>query len=417
MPFRLLAVLMMATFCAHASAGNWPAWRGPDATGISSDTGLAVHWGATKNIRWKVPLAEPCNSTPIVWGNQVFMTQGLDGGKRRALMALNRLTGEVLWQQEVQCSVEETTHRQNPSCSASPVTDGNVVYANFTSGGVLACRLDGKPLWRRDLGAVLSRWGNGGSPVIHGNLLIVFHGPGQPSILYGLDRRTGKTVWTSQEMAINSRVFGSWSTPVIVKVGSRQEMIMPLPGGEIGGPGWFKGYDPASGKTLWQVDGLGNEVYAMPIVGDGGRIVVGVSGHNGPTMAVRPGGNGNATKTHRLWTTDSRNPQRVGSGIIHNGHLFLADANGVLQCLQADSGELIYRERLAGNLWGSVLLADGRLYVSNLEGDTFVVKAAAEFELIAKNSVGEPTYAALAAAHGDLFLRTHQHLYCIGGGN
>ena len=192
---------------------------------------------------------------------------------------------------------------------------------------------------------------------------------------------------------------------------------MPLPGEKIGGPGWFKGYDPTSGKTLWQVDGLGNEVYAMPIVGVAGRIIVGVSGHNGPTMAIRAGGSGNATETHRLWTTENKNPQRVGSGIIYDGHLFLADANGVLQCLQADTGDVIYRERLAGNLWGSVLLADRRLYISNLEGDTFVVKASAEFELIAKNSIDEPTYAALAPAHGDLFLRTHQHLYCIGGGN
>ena len=422
MPIRILTVLILATLGAQASAENWPAWRGADGTGISSETGLPVRWSSSQNIRWKIPLVEPCNATPIVWGDQVFLTQGLDGGKRRALIALNRTTGKKLWQEEVDCEVKETTHGQNPPCSASPVTDGKVVYANFASAGILACRLDGKRLWHRDLGPVLSRWGNGGSPIIHDNLLIVFHGPGKPSILYGLDRATGKTVWTAPETAINSPVFGSWSTPVIVKSGTRDgsptrtEMIMPLPGEKIGGPGLFKGYDPDSGKTLWQVDGLGNEVYAMPIIGNGGRIIVGVSGHNGPTMAIRPGGTGNATETHRLWKTEKKNPQRVGSGIIHDGYLFLADANGVLQCLKADTGEIVYRERLGGNLWGSILLADGRLYVSNLEGDTFVVKASPEFELIAKNSIGETTYAALAPAHGDLFLRTHRHLYCISTG-
>ncbi len=413
---RLVAVCVFVTATIPAVADNWPAWRGADGSGISSETKLPVKWSPTDNIRWKLPLPEACNSTPIVWDDQIFLTQGLDGGKRRALMGLDRSTGKVRWQQEVACSVKETTHRQNPPCSASAITDGKVVYANFASGGVLACSLDGKKLWHRELGPVLSRWGNGGSPILYGDLLIVFHGPGTPSILYGLNRETGETVWTSEETAINSPIFGSWSTPVVVRSGNRDEVVMPYPGGKIGGPGWFKGYDPANGKALWQIDGLGNEVYAMPIVGAGGKIIVGVSGHNGPTMAIRPGGSGNVTATHRLWRTETKNPQRVSSGVIHDGHLFLADATGILQCLKADTGELVYRERLGGNLWGSILLANDRLYVTSLEGDTFVVSASPEFELISKNSIGEATYAALAPAHSELYLRTHQHLYCISSG-
>jgi outer membrane protein assembly factor BamB len=413
---RLLAVCVFMTVTIPAMADNWPAWRGADGSGISSETKLPVKWSSTDNIRWKLPLPEACNSTPIVWDNQIFLTQGLDGGKRRALIALDRGTGKIQWQQEVACSVEETTHRQNPSCSASAITDGKVVYANFASGGILACSLDGKKLWHRELGPVLSRWGNGGSPILYGDLLIVFHGPGTPSILYGLNRETGETVWTSEETAINSPIFGSWSTPVVVRSGDHDELVMPYPGGKIGGPGWFKGYDPANGKSLWQIDGLGNEVYAMPIIGAGGKIIVGVSGHNGPTMAIRPGGSGNVTETHRLWRTETKNPQRVSSGVIHDGHLFLADATGILQCLKVDTGELVYRERLGGNLWGSILLANGRLYVTSLEGDTFVISASPKFELISKNSIGEATYAALAPAHSELYLRTHQHLYCISSG-
>ena len=272
--------------------------------------------------------------------------------------------------------MEETSHGQNPPCSSSPVTDGKVVYANFASGGVLACTVDGRRLWHRDLGPVLSRWGNGGSPLLYGNLLIVFHGPGTPSILYGLDRQSGRTVWAAEETPINSPVFGSWSTPVVVRSGNRDELVMPLPGEKIGGPGCFKGYDPANGKTLWQIDGLGNEVYAMPILDADGEIIVGVSGHNGPTMAIRPGGSGNAADSHRLWRTETKNPQRVSSGVICEGHLFLADATGILQCLKAKTGEPVYQERLGGNLWGSILLADAKLYVSNLEGTTYVVRAA-----------------------------------------
>lgn len=414
MRIQFLILCAVSSLTVPALAENWPAWRGADGTGISREKGLPVKWSGSENIRWKTPLAEPCNSTPIIWDDRVFLTQGLEQGKRRALLALDRKTGKVLWQQEVPCDVEETTHAQNPPCSASPITDGKVVYANFASGGVLACTLDGKRLWHRELGPVLSRWGNGGSPVLYGNLVIVFHGPGTPSILYGLDRESGRTVWSSEETPINSPVFGSWSTPVVVRGEARDELVMPLPGGKVGGEGWFKGYDPASGKALWQIDGLGNEVYAMPILDTAGKVIVGVSGHNGPTLAIRPGGMGNVTETHRLWRTEVKNPQRVGSGIIHDEHLFLADATGVIQCLKVKTGEPVYQERLGGNLWGSILLADGKLYVSNLEGDTYVVRAGPKFELLAKNSVGEPTYAALAPAHGELFLRTHTHLYCIG---
>ncbi|TXT26706.1 MAG: hypothetical protein FD138_2823, partial [Planctomycetota bacterium] len=138
---RQLLVLVGLCGVAHlisdsASADNWPAWRGTDGTGISRETGLPLKWSSTESIRWKVQLAEPCNSTPIVWNDHVFLTQGLDKGKRRALMALERKTGKTLWQQEVTCDVEETSHGQNPPCSASPVTDGKVVFANFASGGI-----------------------------------------------------------------------------------------------------------------------------------------------------------------------------------------------------------------------------------------------------------------------------------------
>lgn len=395
-------------------AENWPAWRGADGTGISRERHLPVRWSATSNIRWKVPLAEPCNSTPIVWENRVFLTQGLDGGKRRALITLDRRTGDELWRRELACATEETSHRQNPPCSSSPVTDGKAVYAHFASAGVIACDFEGKQLWHRDLGPVLHRWGNGGSPVLYKDLLILFHGPGEPSFLVALDKKTGETVWKSDEVAINSPIFGSWSTPVLVHAGQRDELIMPLPGEKIGSPGWMKAYDPASGKPLWRCDGLGNEVYAAPIIGTEGDLVVGISGHNGPLMAIRPGGSGDVTESHRLWRTDKQIPQRVGSGVIHDGHLYLADATGTAECLDAKTGEVVWKERLGGNLWGSILLADDKLYVSNLEGDTFVLRAAPKFELLETNPLGEPIYAAPVPGNGELLLRTYRHLYCIG---
>jgi hypothetical protein len=408
------ALVLVVLLGAGLRADNWPAWRGPLARGVSAEKDLPTSWGPGKNVRWKTPLPGPGNSTPIVWGQRVFLTQALDGGKRRAIVAFDRASGKEVWRQAVPCDVAETSHPQNPPCSGSPVTDGQAVYAHLASAGVLACDLAGNKLWHRDLGPLLHRWGNGTSPILYQDLLIVFHGPGQPTFLIALDKRTGQTVWKKEETAINSPIFGSWSTPIVVRVGQRDEMILPLPGDRIGGEGLFKAYDPATGKELWHAWGLGNEVYAMPVVSEQADLVVGICGHNGPMMAVRTGGSGDVTQSHRLWRQAGKNPQRVGSGVIHDGHLFIADADGFAQCLEARTGKVVWKERLGGKLWGSLLLADGKLYVSNLEGQTFVLAAGPQFRLLARNDLSEPLYAAPAVSNGALFLRTHQHLWCIG---
>lgn len=407
----VLVTILLASFSVRAE--NWPHWRGPGANGISKETGVPVTWTDVKNIKWKYALPEPGNSTPIVWDNHVFLAQALDGGKRRALLAIDRREGKLLWQQELPCDAKETTHKQNPPCSASPVTDGSAVYVDFASAGVAAYDFKGKQLWHRDLGPVLHRWGNGSSPILYKDMLVVFHGPGEPAFLTALDKKTGATIWKTPETAINSPIFGSWSTPVIVRVDGRDQMIFPLPGDKIGDEGEFKGYDPDTGKELWRCKGLGNEVYAMPVISPAGDMIVGISGHNGPLMAIRPGGRGDTTATNQLWRAAGKNPQRIGSGIIHEGRLYIADAPGMVECLDAKTGEPLWKERLAGNLWGSLLLADGKLYVSNIEGETFVLAAGAKFELLARNNIPEPTYAAPAVSQGSLFLRTHQHLYCI----
>ncbi len=404
--------ILIAAAATTLPAENWPAWRGPNASGVSDERDLAITWSQTENVRWKTPLAGPGNSTPVVWGDRLFLTQSLNGGRTRALVAIDRSSGKKLWQHEVACSVAETSHPDNPPCSGSAATDGTAVYAHFASAGVVACDFAGKELWHRELGPVLHKWGNGTSPVIYKNLLIVYQGPGEPTFITALDKRTGKTVWEKKEPGINSPVFGSWSTPVVITAGGRDELIMPLPGDRVGGDGEFKAYDPLTGEELWRCIGLGTEVYAMPIVSAARDLVIGISGHNGPTMAVRPGGRGDVTDTHRLWRTAS-NPQRIGSGVLHDGHLFLADADGFAECLDARSGERVWKERLGGKLWGSMLLADGKLYVTNLEGQTFVLAASTQFELIAKNDIGERTYAALAVSQGELLLRTYENLYCI----
>ena len=414
--YKILLLVAFAIMPGRALvAENWPSWRGADGRGISNEENLPVRWNATDHVRWKVRLPESGNSTPIIWEDRVFLTQAMDGGVRRALICFDRTSGEKQWQREVLCSTMETTHRQNPPCSGSPTTDGKAVYAHFASAGVVAYDFQGQLLWQRNLGSLLHRWGNGSSPVLYGDQLIVYHGPGEPTRIVSLDKNTGETIWTSEEIGINSPIFGSWSTPLILRVGDHDELIQPLPGSGIGETGWMRGYDPTNGKILWQCEGLGNEVYAMPVAGPSGKIVVGISGHNGPTMAVRVGGKGEVTSTHRLWRTETKNPQRIGTGIIHEGLLYISNANGLFECLDVETGTVVWRQRLGGNLWGSIVMGDGNLYVGNLEGDTFVLRSGSKFELLSRNSVQEESYAALAISQGDVFLRTYEHLYCISG--
>src|SRR5207249_3913349 len=161
-------------------ADNWPAWRGPRGDGTSTERNLPLKWSATENVRWKAALPEAGNSTPIVWGEHVFLTQALDNGKRRAVIAIDRKDGKKLWQSEVARDVAEPAHTPTPPCSASPVTDGEAVFAWFASAGVVAYDFQGKQLWQRDLGPIKSRWGNGSSPILYNDMLVLFHGPGEP---------------------------------------------------------------------------------------------------------------------------------------------------------------------------------------------------------------------------------------------
>jgi outer membrane protein assembly factor BamB len=396
--FIALAVTLSTT--APLIASNWPAWRGADGTGRSAERNLPVSWSPTENVTWKTPLPGEGNSTPITWDNRVFVTCPVDRGKVRRLICLDRNTGKIIWKHDVSFPQKETTHRDNPFCSGSPTTYGKQVYASFGSAGVLACDFEGHVAWHRKLGKLTHVFGQATTPVLYKNLVIVHRGPGDKTHLVALDRKTGKTVWDTPEFAKNNNLYGSWSTPLIVRVGNHDELIVTMPR-EI------KGYDPNTGKELWKCGGLGTEIYTMPTVGNG--LVVGISGHQGPAICVKLGGRGDLTDSNRLWLTP-KNHQRVGSGVIVGKYLYLSNATGIAQCIEARSGKVVWAQRL----WGTMLAADGRLYVSNKEGDIFVLAASPKFKLLARNRMAEHMKAAVAPSDGQLFVRTYKTLYCIG---
>nr|MDQ3621595.1 PQQ-like beta-propeller repeat protein [Verrucomicrobiota bacterium] len=378
-----------------------------------------VRWSATENVKWKAPLPERGNSTPIVWEDRVFLTQAV--GARRTVLCLNRKDGQVLWQAGPTYEAREESHRTNSYCSASPVTDGERVIAWFGSAGLHCFGLDGKELWKVDLGRHHHEWGYASSPVLHGDLCFLNFGPGERTFLAAFDKRSGKEVWRVDPPRLEAKertdgfagkdggVVGSWSTPLLVKAGPRQELVMTWPEKIVA-------YEPATGKELWRCDGLNPLIYTSPIAGEG--VIVGMGGYLGSTVAVPAGGSGDVTR-QRLWQK-IRDKEHIGAGVITGGHIYILNTPGTAQCLELRTGEVKWEQRLTGpsgrsESWSSMVLAGDRIYVLNQGGDTLVVRAAPKFELLAANGIErELTNASHAVSDGELFIRTHQHLWCIG---
>lgn len=395
---------------ANLQADDWPAWRGPRGDGHCLDTGYPLEWSATKNVRWKVPLPGPGNSTPVICGQRVFVSCASNAGQVRSLICFQRDAGSSLWQQDVEYTEEEPSHTNNPYCSASPVTDGERVIVWHGSAGLYAYDVDGTRLWHRDLGKFEHVWGNCSSPLIHGDLVILNAGPGLNAYLTAVDKHTGTDVWrrdfpdmVSQEI---DELRGSWSTPVIASLGGRDLLLVSL-------PLRLHALDPLTGSDIWSCEGLGKVSYTSPLPSE--EAIVAMSGYHGPAMGVKPGGNGDVTSTHRLWIHEEAPPQRVGAGVIVKDCVYILNEPGIAWCIDLLTGEILWKQRLStAPSWSSACYADGRLYVNDLEGTTFVLQPdESECIVLARNELGEQMRASLAFSQGQIFARTYQHLFCL----
>jgi len=351
----------------------------------------------------------------------VFVAQAIEKANRRALMCFDRAQGKLLWQTGVTHKEPEETHEDNPYCSASPVTDGERVIVWHGSAGVWCYDLSGKELWHRDLGPQKHDWGYAASPVLHNDLCFVHFGPGERTFLIALNKKTGETIWkvdlppmqppqrTDGFAGRRDGYIGSWSTPILVKANHRAELVLSV-------PEKVRAFDPQTGKALWECAGLNPLIYTSPIYGDG--VVVAMGGFLGTTIAVKPGGDGDVTATRRLWQT-ARTKNRLGSGVIANGHVFILNTEGIAECLELGTGKRVWEERLRGQgakaeSWSSMVLAGDKLYIVNQSSETSVLRASPTFELIAVNPIeGELTNSSMAVSNGEIFIRTHKNLWCI----
>jgi outer membrane protein assembly factor BamB len=388
-------------------AKYWPRWRGPSAQGFVAPGRYANTWSPTTNVKWKVPLPGTGNSSPIVWGDRIYLTAAQNNGARLSLMAFSRADGRRLWETVIPQEGVEHVHQKNGHASATPVTDGRMIYASFGRHGLVAFDLTGTIVWHRKFGVIDNYHGPAGSPVLYKDRLFIYQdhesSPGQRAFVGAFDARTGATLWETPR----AETVG-WGTPVVITTGARDELI-------VNSQRRVAAYDPMSGKELWTVRGMTFEVIPTPVVGE--DLVFASSGRAGPTLAIRPGGSGDVTSTHVVWSTPKGSPF-VPSGLVHEGLLYLInDMQSILTVYEAKTGALVYQGRMGvarrEGFSASPVVVNGELFFTNDDGETFVVKAGREFRLLHTNTLGERTLASPALVDGIWYWRTAGHLVAI----
>ncbi len=395
----LLAFLSAQTF----ADSNWPRWRGPEQNGHSTEAGVPAKW-SPEQVVWKIDLPGVGQSSPIVWGDRVFLTAALEQGKERLVFCVDRKTGKVLWQQTAWKGQPEKSHVMNGWASASCVTDGEVVIAFFGLGGIHAYSVDGRPLWSKDLGKFESPWGTASCPILVDNNVVQNCDADSDAYLVALDKRSGQEIWRTRR-----RDHRGWSTPILVNAVGRRELV-------LNGNDGVQGYDPASGRELWFCkSATGRGEPTVTPAGDGLCVVNGLKG--GEIYSVRPGGNGDVTDTHMTWHTPRRGARDTPSPIVVGDFLTVVDMDGTATCYSVADGHIYWKQRLEGKFSGSPIAAGGLAYFLNEDGKTFVIKPGPKLDIVAENQLpankGEIFRASLTPSNGQLFARSTTVLYCI----
>jgi outer membrane protein assembly factor BamB len=392
------------------AADHWPQFRGPGGLGVSADQGLPINWGPTQNLAWKVALPGKGSSSPIVVGSRVIVTcySGAQDQVSRQVLCFNRADGKLLWTADVPSKLPEgrVSRGDHGYASSTPATDGERVYAFFGKSGVFAFDLNGRQLWHADVGEGVHEFGSGASLVLYKDLVIV-NASVESGALIGLDAKSGKEAWRE------GGIVESWCTPVLVEAEKgKTELVLPMKGKLVA-------HDPQTGKRLWScATGINSYVVPSAVAAEG--VVYMIGGRPSGSLAVRAGGSGDVTATHRLWT--AKKGAIVTSPVYHDGHLYWIGDGRIACCLDARTGNVVVEERLAGGggeFWGSALLAEGKVYFFSHEGGASVVLAAKpKFETLAVNDRLEQWNvnfdSSPVPSSGQLLVRSNRHLFCLG---
>ncbi|HUQ87476.1 MAG TPA: PQQ-binding-like beta-propeller repeat protein [Vicinamibacterales bacterium] len=387
-------------------AKYWPRWRGPSGQGLVAAGAYTDTWSPNVNV-WTTSVPGRGNSSPIVWGDRIFLTTAYGNGNRLSMLAYSRADGKKLWETFIPQSGVEYAHYKNGFASATPVTDGQLVYASFGRHGLVAFDFNGKIAWQHKFGIIDNYHGPAGSPVLYKDRIFIFQdanpAPGQTAFVGAFDKATGKPIWQTPR-----RESIGWGTAVVINTGERDEVI-------VSSQYRVAAYDPDSGRELWTVRGNTEEVIPTPVVGHG--LVFASSGRAGPTIAIKPGGSGDVTSTHVAWSSPRGSPF-VPSGIVVGDLLYLInDMQSILTVYEAATGKLVYQNRLGTafreGFSASPVHVNGKIFLTNDDGQTFVVEAGRTFKLLRVNELGEQTLASPALVEGTWYWRTASTLRAI----
>ena len=434
----MIRTALFLVLASELEAQNWPQFRGRDGSGIADRQNLPLEWSVAegRNLLWRVPMEGLAHSSPIVWGDRVYLTTAVADttgeptlvlgdsdvagietapdmvAHRWELLALDKRTGDVHWRKTVHRGVPRLKrHVKGSHASATPATDGRYLIALLGTEGLFCFDMEGELRWRTDVGLLdvgywgepEYQWGAASSPLIFENLVIVQNDRQKDSFVAGYDLENGKQIWRASRDE-----KPAWSTPAIYRGEGAAELV-------TNGANWIRGNNPRTGEELWRLSHGDLQVITPTPIVAGDRIVVTGGNPTGAqsTFAIRPGARGNA-EDHVLWTAERSSPY-TPTPVAHDGILYVIVDNGILSAYDLTTGERLYRTRLevGAGFSGSPIVSDGRIYLPSEDGAVFVVRAGREFQSLARNEMGEPLMASPAVSEGTLFIRGSRHLFAI----
>jgi outer membrane protein assembly factor BamB len=407
--------LLVGVAVAVPQAENWPQWRGPVLNGVSGEHNLPVRWSKTENVTWKLPMPTLSASTPIVWGDRIFLN--VADGNDLYLWAVDRARGVALWKRPLGGG-NHMSRKQNMS-SPSPVTDGKNIWVMTGTGILKAFDFEGTEVWARDFqkdyGRFGMQYGYGSSPLLFEDSLYVevLHGffTKDPSYVLRISKTNGRTIWkVERPTPARFESPDAYTTPALLRYGTNTEIVVT--GGDV-----ITGHDPSTGQELWRANGLNpyndgaHRIVASTVVFDD---MIFVPTRERPLLALKAGGRGDVTRSHVLWSFG--NGPDVPTPVTDGTYLYVVNDRGIMWCLEAKTGKEVYgRKRLRPATYsGSLVLGEGKLYITDEDGVTTVVKAGPAFEVLAENDFDDYTLSSPAISDGQIFIRTAKFLYCIG---
>lgn len=411
---RILCIIAIVFVVTARADGHWPQFRGPDGQGHATAVGLPLEWSETQNIAWKTPLPGTGWSSPVIWGRQIWMTTAADiagqaNAKSLRALCVDRDSGNLLHDVEVfRIDNPDSINTKNSYASPTPVIEEGRVYIHFGTFGT-ACldTASGKISWSNQTLKLEHKEGPGSSPVLYENLLMFNCDGMDVQYVVALDKLTGKIIWKTDRsgtIAANPDHRKAYSTPLVINVNGRDELVSP-------GADRTVAYDPRTGRELWKVEYKGFSIVPRPLYGNGLVYMVTDFGR-AQLWAVHPGGSGDVTESNVVWKLKKQVPSET-TGLLIGRELYLVSDKGIATCVNAETGEEIWTERLGGNFSASPILADGRIYCLGSEGKTLVLEPARGFKLLATNQLDGRQMASPAAIGKALFIRTDKHLYRI----